>query len=252
MGQTNEDSPAVILDCFDHGESDLIVTFFSKNSGRLTGIAKGAKRSKRRFVNKLELFSLLTLNYKESRGRSLVFINEAELHNSFLNLRHDIHLYNAASVICEYLLMATGEREKDHRIFSLLLWSLTSLDEKRPHLPVLVSFLLLMIDYIGYRPDFSACHSCDKHLSSDRRYHFVSMSGYMVCSLCKQTISSPCIPLSLGTIKFFNSILEQPLSRLHRLHFSPLALQQALTVLHDYSQHLFQKEIHSWKAALSP
>ena len=61
MSPLAQDTEAIVLDCRDHGESDKIVTFFCLDAGRLAGIAKGANRSKRRFVNKLELFSSLQL-----------------------------------------------------------------------------------------------------------------------------------------------------------------------------------------------
>ncbi len=63
MGQTVLESPAVVLNCYDHGESDKIVTLFCQNIGLITGIAKGANRSTKRFVNKLELFTLLHVYY---------------------------------------------------------------------------------------------------------------------------------------------------------------------------------------------
>ena len=49
---------AIVLRSFDYGESDRIITFYTDDFGKLTGIAKGARRSKRRFPNALELFSL--------------------------------------------------------------------------------------------------------------------------------------------------------------------------------------------------
>ncbi len=248
MAPSHNESPALILDCFDHGESDMIVTFFSKDKGRLTGIAKGAKRSKKRFVNKLELFSHLTISYTESQHRSLVFIAEAELHASFLNLRSNIHLYNTASVIREFILVATGEREGDERIFNLLLWTLTSLEEKRPHLPVLITFLLLFFDYIGYRPNLTECLVCNQALSTGTGYHFSGMAGGIICRNCKNKERQTLIPLSLGTIKLLNSLFDQPLARLHRLQFSAQTLKQSLTMLQEYSRQLLQRDINSWQA----
>ncbi len=248
MAPSRNEAPALILDCFDHGESDLIVTFFSKDKGRLTGIAKGAKRSKKRFVNKLELFSHLTISYTESQHRSLVFIAEAELHASFLNLRANIHLYNTASVIREFILVATGEREGDERIFTLLLWALNSLEEKRSHQPLLVVFLLLFFDYIGYRPNLTECIVCNQTLSIGTGYHFSPMAGGIICINCHNKARQPLVPLSLGTIKLLNSLFDQPLTRLHRLQFSGQTLNQSLTMLQEYSRQPLQRDINSWQA----
>lgn len=56
MGAPELESDALVLHCRDHGESDKIITLLTKNAGKFSGIAKGANRSKKRFVNKLELF----------------------------------------------------------------------------------------------------------------------------------------------------------------------------------------------------
>lgn len=250
MAPSQEESPAVILDTFDHGESDLIVTYYSKQKGRMTGIAKGAKRSKKRFVNKLEIFSLLTLCHKESPNKSLTFISSAELHQSFLNLRSDVRRYYTASVIREFILVGIGEREGDEKVFTLLLWSLHSLNSKGAHLPILVIFLVLFLDYIGYRPNLSCCIQCDQPLDFKQKYFFIPLGGGILCRNCRKTRGSS-IHLSIGTIRLLTSILTQPLDRLHRLQFSNQALNQSLTMLHEYSRQLLQREIHSWKLAVT-
>ena len=66
---TVKNMTAIVLKVNDLGESDKIVTFYSKQAGKIAGIAKGAKRSKKRFSNKLEMFSLLEVQY-DDRGRS--------------------------------------------------------------------------------------------------------------------------------------------------------------------------------------
>ena len=68
------ESGAIVLDTTDHGESDLIVTLFCQESGRVTAIAKGAKRSKKRFVNKLEFFTYLQVNYQQKNEQVLAFL----------------------------------------------------------------------------------------------------------------------------------------------------------------------------------
>ena len=54
---------AIVLRSIDYGESDRILTFLTDDFGKLKGIAKGARRSRRRFANALEPFSLSTLHF---------------------------------------------------------------------------------------------------------------------------------------------------------------------------------------------
>ena len=76
-------TPAIVLQIKRYGESDKIVTFYTKKRGKMSGIAKGASRSLKRFLNKLELFSELEIHFVDSRISSLVRIEQAELIKPF-------------------------------------------------------------------------------------------------------------------------------------------------------------------------
>ncbi len=82
-------TPAIVLKVMDFGESDKIVTFYTLGYGKLTGIAKGAKRSKKRFVNKLEYFTFLNITAVPGRRSSLSRIDQAELINPYPPLREN-------------------------------------------------------------------------------------------------------------------------------------------------------------------
>ena len=248
MSPPDKETDAIVLDCRDHGESDKIVTFFCREAGRLSGIAKGANRSKRRFVNKLELFSSLHLTYSLPRQGGLAFIAAAELQSSFLNLRKDIDLYNAATVIREFVLIGTSEKERDDRVFDVLHWALHALDKKYPRLGVVILFLMRYFDYIGYRADLVHCHHCGQPVATLRRAGFNYVAGGLVCEVCSAHGVQATVPLSPGTIKLLLNAQNQPQERLHRLQFSPQAQDESLNMLHRYGRQLFQRDIHSWEA----
>lgn len=246
MSPRSQEAEAIVLDCRDHGESDLIVTFFCQDIGRVSGIAKGAKKSQKRFVNKLELFSFLHIVYTDPAYSSLLFIQEAELHASFLNLRRDIALYATASVIRECILMATRDGERDENLFRLTVWALHNLDRKRPHLGVLALFLLKFYACIGYKPQLHACLNCGSPVSSSQNYRFNYLGGGIVCPTCVTTSHQTAVPLSRGTVKILQTAQDLPLDRLHRLQFSGPGLDECLNVLHLYGRCLFQRDISSW------
>lgn len=242
------EADAIVLDSREHGESDKIITVLTPDAGKISGIAKGASRSKKRFLNKLELFSHLTLTYSERKFSNLVFIEEAELLSSFITLRSGINPYTTATLLREVLLVGTPERQGDRGIFDLLHWSLSSLDEGRSHLAVAAAFLLRFYERLGYCPDFTCCRQCGSLYRTDTDHSFHHASGGLVCSRCMNSIHDTCSELSPGTIKLLEAVLSEPLSRLGRLHFSRQALVQSLYMLHKYGRNLFQREIQSWKA----
>src|SRR5271168_3679550 len=73
-----ESTPAIVLRARDYSESDRIVTLLTREFGKLSGIAKGAKASRRRFERKLEPFSHVVLHFKRRPHGQLVFITRAE------------------------------------------------------------------------------------------------------------------------------------------------------------------------------
>lgn len=240
------ESAAIILDCREHGESDLIVTFFCRHHGRLTGIAKGAKRSKKRFVNKLEIFTSLLIRHTIPENRRLAFIAEAELLESFLTLRRDIPCYTTASIIREFILLATQEMEGDEDVYPLLVWAFTSLNNGRPPRAVLVLFLIRFFTAIGYSPQLRQCPNCNEEIHENETYTFYSTIGSIRCGHCPKAREAKGIPLSLGTLKSLTTAQDQPLERLQRLQLSPHSQQEALSFLHNYGRQLFQREIISW------
>lgn len=240
------ESAAIVLECRDHGESDLIVTFFCEHHGRLTGIAKGAKRSKKRFVNKLEIFSSLRILHSTPQNNRLAFIAEADLLNGFLTLRENISCYTTANVIREFILLATKEIEGDDELYPLLIWAYHSLNTGHASLPVLILFLIRFYAIIGYGPQLEICHQCRQQIHMDRNYSFNISTGGIHCNRCDGTGTKPKIQLSKGTLKTLTAVLNQPLNRLHRLQFSETSQKEALFFLHSYGRQLFQREIISW------
>lgn len=240
------ESAAIVLDCRDHGESDLIVTFFCQNIGKLTGIAKGAKRSKKRFVNKLELFSSLRILHTVPQNNRLSFIAEADLLDGFLTLRESINCYTTASVIRELILLATKELEGDAELYPLLIYAYTSLNTEQPPLQLLIFFLIRFYAIIGYSPQLKSCLQCGQEIQAGKSYRFHSGTGGIHCSSCRTRGEPSSTKLSRGTLKSLTAALNQPLERLHRLQLSTSSQREALSFLHSYGRQLFQREIVSW------
>ncbi|MBT8330198.1 MAG: DNA repair protein RecO, partial [Desulfofustis sp.] len=136
------DLPALVLDSLNYGESDKIVVFYCQEVGRLSALARGAHRSQKRFVNKLELFTFLQISYSKSSAGSLFMLDEAELVNSFITLRTDVASYQVASIIREYMLLTSRETSDDDQLFQLALWALHTLNIGIDQRQVLALFMI--------------------------------------------------------------------------------------------------------------
>ena len=92
---------AIVLRSLDYGESDRIVTFLTDEFGKLKGIAKGARRSRRRFANALEPFSLSTILFSRRGSGGLAFIEGSDVINHFAGIRADLDRTLVASYVVE-------------------------------------------------------------------------------------------------------------------------------------------------------
>jgi DNA repair protein RecO (recombination protein O) len=239
---------AIVLRENDLGESDKIVTFYSRESGRISGVAKGAKRSKKRFSNKLENFSLLTVYY-DDRGRSnLVRIVDAELIAPFMSLREDYGRYVNGALACEHVYYWSRENDVDENIFMLLLWTLQNLERGDPPAMVQIFFQLKLYTLLGYRLHLAGCIKCEAKGPAKMGYVFHPGRHGLLCGDCSVHLDGrETAPLSLNTIKLLQHAQELPLKKLDRLRFSEASVKQSLLLFKVYGQYLLQREISSWR-----
>lgn len=243
-------TPAVVIEIRTYGESDKIVTLYSKSRGRMSGIAKGAQRSLKRFVNKLELFSELEILFTDSRSSSLVRLDQAELINPFPLIRDNYERYTAAALICELLLQWTRENDPDQQLFELLTWSLGNLENlKRPAAWGAIFFNIKLLTLLGYQPYLDGCTACGILSPENTPYRFNISQNGLLCHKCAKRegkLLQPGLNISLSTARFLQKAQELPLEKLDRLHFTPAAVKESVAILKIYGNSILQKDITAW------
>ncbi|MHB8809545.1 MAG: DNA repair protein RecO [Desulfobulbaceae bacterium] len=236
----------IVLHLTDHGEADKIVTFYSPDLGRVTAIAKGAKRSRKRFVNKLEEFSLLQIMYRPARGDGLLFLSEADLENAYLPIRTHYERYVAAMYTGELTLRFTREHDPDPEIFTILVWTMEELAAGRDPLAVAAFFHLRLLGAAGYEPQLDRCGMCGTAVVNEQNYALHADRGALVCARCLGEQRGAVLPLRVQTLRVLQHAQRSELKTLNRLRLSPNNALEAIHILHRYTQHLLQHDIHSW------
>jgi len=154
---------ALILRSIDFGESDLILHLLVPEVGRLPVIAKGARRSQRRFAGTLDLFNHIQAQIDRRRTTSLARLDQANLIDPFLSLRADPARYALASYLIELfnrLAPEGGVRADTKRLFSFALGALKVLSQRVPDSRLRILLELRALDALGLRPEFSRCVRC--------------------------------------------------------------------------------------------
>jgi DNA repair protein RecO (recombination protein O) len=163
-----ERTPAIVLRTRAYAESDKIVTFLSRDWGKLTGIAKGAKRSRRRFVNVLEPFTHVQLRFRPSRSEDLMFILGCELIQAFRRPSADLERFALASYVVELADVMVAGREAGQEMYDLVLTGLSTLEDETNLSPIFSSlFALHILGHAGYAPDLTTCQQCGTILAEE-------------------------------------------------------------------------------------
>ena len=111
------ETEAIILKTFPLGEADRLVSFLGRASGRMRGVAAGARRLKNRYGSTLELLSHVQIWYVERETRDLVRIQQAELLDSFNKAQSDYSLSTGLALVSEVAEQVLPEHEVNESMF---------------------------------------------------------------------------------------------------------------------------------------
>ena len=145
------EAEAIVLRLTDYGEADRIVTCFSLEQGKLQGVARGAKRSKKRFAGALEPFAHLKLQLQ--LGNSLPTLASADIVGIFPGIRADLTKIGCAAYACELVERLSPEDEANPRLFRLLYCYLERLDQCPPSPSDRRFFAVNLLKILGYQPE---------------------------------------------------------------------------------------------------
>ena len=213
---------AIILQTTDFAEWDRIVSVYTKDFGKIRGIAKGAKRSRKRFGSALEPFTHNELFFVEKENQGLVRFERCHILNLFSEIAHDLKKVIYGSYFLELVNTMTPEKEKNPEIFSLLLFFINLLKEDGFREDLLRIFELRLFTLLGYQPQFLSCTNCGHEFRVEEKYRFSVKCGGIVCSKC--LVKHPgLLPLSNGTIRIFQQVQNLTLLKINRIFFSPSA-----------------------------
>lgn len=200
-------SEAVILRTWPVHEADLIVSFFTRDYGRLRGVAKSALRSRKRFGGALEPMTVARAWFAERPRQELVRLDQLEIIRSPLAAPVGLIRMTALSFLAEFLDEALPEHDPQETVFRLVLSVLEQASVEQPWM-ALTYFSLWMTRLMGLLPDTSCCTVCGEGLLGAEVF-FQSYSDGLFCSLHRGTGASA---LSADSWQLAKRMLREPAS----------------------------------------
>jgi DNA repair protein RecO (recombination protein O) len=183
---TAEKSLAIVLRLVEFSESSLVVTLYTRDFGKVSALAKGARRPKGPFEAALDHLAICRVVFLRKSGDSLDLLTEAKLERRFRNRSKNLGNLYAAYYIAELLGELTARSDAQIELFDLALRSLDRLDGAEPITGVLEQFELRMLWLVGHFPLLDACVECGGELGDRPAVLFAPIEGGTLCENCRE------------------------------------------------------------------
>jgi DNA repair protein RecO len=204
-----KESEAIVLRTYPFRESDLLVTLFTRLDGKVRGVARAAKKSRKRFGGALEPLTYIKVAYDDRERQELARLDSCEVLQSPLTSEVSYPRAVALGHVAELLDELLPDREANDTVFRLALSVLAQLRGPEIWLPV-TYFELWISRLMGYLPELSECLNCGRTLNGSRAF-FHALADGLMCPEHKRLASSE---LSAESRKLAAQMLRAPLSSL--------------------------------------
>ncbi len=242
-------TPAIVLRKIDYGEYDLVITLFTLKKGKVSVIAKSAKKSKKRFAGILELFSIIDVVCNVGRRKGLPVLQEAALKHPFFHIRFSALKTAYASYWAELINEWMESGQKQVQLYQLFQYVLRELDSSRVSEAALsILFQIKFLTICGLSPNLRQCSVCRTEVEKikETRVQFDFAKGGILCDECaSKTLQKPF--LSKGIIKQLLWIEKGDLVKAVRIKFSSDALREGSEFLETFVPYHLGKEPRSLK-----
>lgn len=243
-------SPAIILRRIEYADYDLIVDLLTLERGRISVIAKNARKSRKRFAGILEPFSCLDAVFSQSAGKTgMMVLKEAAMTDPFETIRLNMEKMAYASYWSEMVNRWVGEDEAQRALFELLYYALSTLNGGCvAHRTLSILFQMRFMALAGMAPRLDTCRVCKKHIDqmAGPTIYFDVARGGIVCHTCGLGArSAHGMPLSKGTVKQFQWVRENDLQKAERVRFTDAAQDTGLAALEAFVVYHLATEIKS-------
>lgn len=201
-------SEAIVLRSYPLHEADLLVTFFTRAEGKVKGVAKAAKKSRKRFGGALEPLTAVRLYYDDREGKELARIDSCDVLASPLTNAVDYPRAVGLGHVAELLDELLPDREANDAMFRLSLAVLAHLQGGTIWLPV-TYFDLWTVRLVGFLPELTECIVCGAALDGRRAFYHALADGLM-CEDDKRLASSE---LTVDSRRLALEMFRAPLDR---------------------------------------
>lgn len=201
---------AICMRATDFSETSQIVTFFTRENGKVSAIAKGSKRPKSTFDGPIEVFAYGEIVFSDSNKEKLATLTEFQQQPGFTHLANNIFALNCCLFAMELLNSLTDDYDPHPELFDSFLHFLRNVDEQLPKAScrrtmnneqrditaLLILFQLALLKEVGLMPVLDYCVNCKRRKTTQAspsatpwqardEFYFSSSANGLICRDCE-------------------------------------------------------------------
>lgn len=230
-------SDGIVLKSIPYGESSKIVTVLTRDHGKVTMLAKGARDIRSKFGGSLELFNQINMIYYEKETREIQYLSEVSIINPFCEIRNSPERMTAAMTVLEMAHRAIHGNEDTSGIYALVTRTMNLLNQTdKPIINAILYFMIQLVALLGYRIETRSCPYCPD-IMAHRFHRFEVAQGRIVCEECPDVPSAGTYPISRESIGILKQLSREDGQAAANLVLSYRAREECWAILLNYLQY---------------
>ena len=240
-----QETDAFVLRTFTLKEADKVCVFFTREAGKLRGVAHGARRLRSKYGASLEPFTEVALIYFEKENKELVTVSNCEIIRSQFFEGMSGELLGVMHYLAELVIEFIPDREPNEKVYRLISATLEALRDalKGDLLPLVRYFEIWMLKLAGFFPDWQHCGLCHKEMAGEASV-WLTNEGMPQCRSCSGKLGEELRSAEWQTIQ---SILTQSPSKFLSSRPNALVMNQVGYVGTRLIDRVLERQLKSYE-----
>jgi len=225
---------AIVLGYHPLGEADRIVTFYTKDFGKVRAVARGVRKVRSRLCGKLEILTCGDLVFFEKIDKDLHVVNSFDIVEPFQVLREDLLKMAYCSYLAELVQQVESLGVPGADTFELVLDIMFMMKTTDDPEMLARTFEIRLLTSAGLSPQLDSCVACSSDIGNASALDFNVAKGGVLCGECSMTRQNSVISISRGTLELMKRMQRTPLELIPRLKILEISRRELRKVLESF------------------
>lgn len=225
----------------DFGEADRLLTLYTRDFGKLSAIAKGARKPQSRKTGHVELFMRSKLFF--AKGREMNIITQAEMVAAYPQLRADLVRATYASYAVELLDRFTVEADQNSSIYELLAQALGWLETADDLMLTARYYELRLLGLAGFRPQLFRCVVSGEPIVEEEQFFSAELGGLLRPSY--QAKDRRALSISAVAVKVLRYLQTRSWDTVGALRLKRPLQRELEAIMHHYLTYILERQLKS-------